>query len=121
MARPHDAPRQILDLEFRSYRIAVGCYLLASYFHGQYAAANTQVSHALQEPVSRVGYGGSLKELPNPETYFGRAEATFRVAVWIWIASIMIAVKMRHWMDWLAVLIVAGITLAIPMSVLWRS
>lgn len=102
--------------------LSAGCYWSALFFHGQYARANGVVSRAMHEAKSHGDISGdTFVGLPSPETYFGRAELMFFVAILICALAVVLAVRHRHWIDWLAVLIATAIAFAIPMHVLWRS
>ena len=94
--------------------MSAACYWLASFFHGQYAQAHGAVSRAISSGVSPDG-------LASPETYFTRAELMFLVAILVCVLAVVLAARHRHWLDWLAVLVVIAIALAIPMFVLWRA
>jgi hypothetical protein len=101
--------------------LSAGCYWSASFFHGQYARASGVVSRAIHEAKSRGDISGdTLVGLPSPETYFTRAELMFLVAILVCAVTLVLAVRHKHWTDWLAVLIATVITFTIPMHVLWR-
>ena len=43
----------------------------------------------------------------------------FYVAAGVFAFALVVAVRRRYWLDWLAAAIVAGIALAIPLLLLW--
>jgi hypothetical protein len=101
--------------------LSAGCYWFASFFHGQYAHANGIVALAMREAKSGDISGATLVGLPSPDTYFGRAESMSFVAILVCVLALVIAMRHKHWADWLAAGIATAVAFAIPMYVLWRS
>ena len=94
--------------------LSTACYWLATVFHEQYAQTHGAVSRA-------IAAHAPLDSLASPEVYFARAEAMFAVSLFILAVSVVLAIRCRHWLCWIAALIVAIVTFAMPMHVLWRA
>jgi hypothetical protein len=112
--------RNAIGLSLAEIGLALICYLAASYFHDQYAEANGVIHRAVREAKAR-GDTSLPSGLPSAERYFQRAEMMFYLCLFVFACSLALAFGMRHWIVWLAVLMVGIITAAMPLHLLWRS
>ena len=84
--------------------LAFLCFGLASVFERQYAHASGVAFRAISEARSRGDYSGAiLVGLPDPGKYQDRVGLMLLASVLILFLSIALAVRRKHWSNWVAV------------------
>jgi len=86
--------------------LAVACFAEAVHFQGKWRTARRQVTHALREAATR-------------DRYLLRAWWMFYGCLGVWAVSLVMTLRHRCRANWLAVVVVGVIALAIPLGVLW--
>jgi hypothetical protein len=83
------------------------------------AAYSFQVQHRQAERAIRRAVGTSLPASPTSEKYLLRAWWMFYAATGVCAFAVVMAAKHKYWLDWLCVVVVVVIALAIPFVVIW--
>lgn len=88
--------------------VSIGCFCLSCYFESQYEQA----------------YGAHLARpligLASPETYKNRDETVLFADILVCILAMVLAVRHKSWLDWLAVAFTAVTCFAILLNLLAR-
>jgi hypothetical protein len=98
-----------------------GVCLCAAYsFQEQARHAQRATRHAMREAVSnKRAPTPSLAASPSSEQYLLRAWWMFYAAIGVCAFAVVMAVRHRCWINWLGVVAVAAIALAIPFLIIW--